>query len=112
MADENGQDQADARFHGRTRTGGRRMNKKHFPMIRLVIQLVDTPDNRTVMNSIHNYAKKKKVQGPHGVLKREDVHVIDLQTTQPCKSSENSQAQTRPALPAAEYSEQPTNETK
>jgi hypothetical protein len=67
------------------------MNKKHFRMIRLVIQLVDTPDNRTAMDEIHDYAKKKKGQRPHGVLKREDVQVVDLQTTRPWKSSENVQ---------------------
>jgi hypothetical protein len=58
-------------------------------MIRLVIQLVDTPGNRVAMDAIHGYAKKKKVQGPHGALKREDVQVIELQTTRPPKSQEN-----------------------
>jgi hypothetical protein len=58
-------------------------------MIRLVIQLVDTPGNRLAMDAIHGYAKKKKVQGPHGALKREDVQVIELQTTRPQKSPEN-----------------------
>jgi hypothetical protein len=55
-------------------------------MIRLVIQLVDTPGNRAAMDAIHGYAKKKKLQGPHGALKRENVQVIELQTTRPRKS--------------------------
>jgi hypothetical protein len=51
------------------------------PMIRLVIQLVDTPHNRAVMDSIHAAAKAAKVQGPHAALKREDVIVHSLLTT-------------------------------
>jgi hypothetical protein len=59
-------------------------------MIRLVIQLVDTPGNRAAMDAIHGYAKKKKFHGPHGALKRENVQVIELQTTRPRKSPENA----------------------
>ncbi len=50
-------------------------------MIRLVIQLVDTPHNRAVMDNIHDIAKTTSVQGTHAALKRENVQVLTLLTT-------------------------------
>lgn len=52
-------------------------------MIRLVVQLVDTPRNREVMDMLQATAKTTAVQGPHAAIKREDVQILALHTTRP-----------------------------
>ena len=52
-------------------------------MIRLVVQLVDTPRNREVMDILQATAKATAVQGPHAAIKREDVQILALYTTRP-----------------------------
>jgi len=65
--------------------GGRRPSSGSAPvlMTRLVVQLNDTPHNRVVVEEIMAVATSKKVQGPHAVIKWEDVQVLQLSTTRP-----------------------------
>ncbi len=52
-------------------------------MIRLVLQLRDTPHNREVMDRMQDIARGTEVQGPHSAIKREDVQILTLDYTRP-----------------------------
>ena len=60
-------------------------------MIRLVVQLVDTPRNREVMDILQATAKATAVQGPHAAIKREDVQILALHTTRPPQNDQTQQ---------------------
>lgn len=57
-------------------------------MIRLVVQLTDTPNNRRVVDALQHAAKATAVQGPHAAIKREDVQILSLFTTPPRQNVE------------------------
>jgi len=61
-------------------------------MIRLVLQLRDSPHNREVMDRMEQIARSTEVQGPHSVINREDVQILTLVTARPPQNANNPSA--------------------
>lgn len=56
---------------------------KPLRLIRLTVQIADTPHNRSRVDELHAAALKMCVQGSHASIKREDVKIVALHTTRP-----------------------------
>lgn len=56
---------------------------KPLRLIRLTVQIADTPHNRSRVDELHATALKMAVQGSHATVKREDVKIVALHTTRP-----------------------------